>query len=206
MTALPVAPSRNDITTFADRGDALMAALPGFVTEANALEANVVAKEASATASAAAATSAASAVTAYRNAAVWAAATPYALHSTAFSPIDQRVYRRVIAGTTPTDPSADATNWSPVDIGFRVAVVTLTTQAAVANTHYVLTNVGTTTVTLPASPLSGDAIWVTGANSLENNVIARNGQTIMTLAEDFTVDRAGITLQLRFVNNDWKII
>lgn len=59
MTALPPAPSRSNPATFADRGDAMMAALPGFVSEANALEANVVAKEAAATAAAAAAVPAA---------------------------------------------------------------------------------------------------------------------------------------------------
>lgn len=37
MTALPTPPSTNDPTTFAAKADALLAALPNFVTEANAL-------------------------------------------------------------------------------------------------------------------------------------------------------------------------
>lgn len=53
ITALPAPPQRNDPATFADRGDALLGALPGFVTEANALETNVNAKESSAVAAAA---------------------------------------------------------------------------------------------------------------------------------------------------------
>jgi hypothetical protein len=36
ITALPVAPSRADPSTFADRGDALIAALPTFINEVNA--------------------------------------------------------------------------------------------------------------------------------------------------------------------------
>lgn len=45
ITALPVAPSRISPETFADRADALLGALPAFVTEANTLEANINAKE-----------------------------------------------------------------------------------------------------------------------------------------------------------------
>ena len=45
MTALPPAPSRAVPSTFSTLADAFIAALPRFVTEANALEANVNAKE-----------------------------------------------------------------------------------------------------------------------------------------------------------------
>lgn len=56
MTALPAAPSRSDPANFATRGDALMTALPTFVTEANALQAAVLANQVIATAQAAIAT------------------------------------------------------------------------------------------------------------------------------------------------------
>jgi hypothetical protein len=42
-----------------------------------------------------------------------------------------------------------------------VQVVSGTSQTAVAGAHYILTNVAATTVTLPASPASGDTVWVT---------------------------------------------
>ncbi len=60
ITALPTPPSRNDPANFAERGDAFLAALPTFVTEANALESNVNQKEASATQAAQTATTKAS--------------------------------------------------------------------------------------------------------------------------------------------------
>ena len=49
ISALPTPPSRSDAPQdFSDRADALLGALPGFVTEANALQSGVNAKEASA--------------------------------------------------------------------------------------------------------------------------------------------------------------
>jgi len=46
MTPLPAAPSRTTPADFSTKADVFVAALPGFVTEANALEVNVNAKEA----------------------------------------------------------------------------------------------------------------------------------------------------------------
>jgi hypothetical protein len=91
--------------------------------------------------------------------------------------------------------------------GVAVSIVSGTSQAGVAGSHYVLTNVAATTVTLPAAPASGATVWVTWTNSLTTNVIARNGQTIMGLAEDMTLDAAtNGTVQLRFVNNSWRLV
>ena len=88
-----------------------------------------------------------------------------------------------------------------------VSVVSGTSQAAVAGAHYILTNVAATTVTLPATPTSGDTVWVTWTNSLATNVIARNAQTIMGLAEDMTLDAStNGTVQMRFVNSSWRLV
>lgn len=64
ITALPTPPSRQDPANFAARGDALLGALPVFVSEANALAADVTSKEASAVSSASTASTAATAATA----------------------------------------------------------------------------------------------------------------------------------------------
>lgn len=87
-----------------------------------------------------------------------------------------------------------------------VAVVSGTTQTAVAGSHYILTNVAATTVTLPASPSSADTVWITVANSLATNVIARNGNTIMGLSENMTIDAAYATVALRYVNSTWRLV
>lgn len=125
MTPLPTPPSRSDSANFATRGDAFMAALPTFVTEANALETNVNAKESSAsgyataangsatTATTQAGLAAASALSAAQSigAPLWVSGTTYAAGLAVTSPITLTIFRRLISGAGVTDPSADATNW-----------------------------------------------------------------------------------------------
>lgn len=74
ITALPTPPQRSDPANFATRGDAFMAALPTFATEANALAVDVNAKQVlAATSETNAATSASNALTSANNAASSAA-------------------------------------------------------------------------------------------------------------------------------------
>ena len=87
-----------------------------------------------------------------------------------------------------------------------VSVVSGTSQTAVAGSHYVLTNVAATTVTLPASPASADTVWVTVANGLATNSFARNGKTIMGLSEDMTINHRYATVALRYVDSSWRIV
>lgn len=79
-------------------------------------------------------------------------------------------------------------------------VVTGTSQTATAGNQYVLTNAAATTVTLPASPTAGDTIYVTVANSLTTNVVARNGNKIMSLSEDLTLNAPYAAVQLRYAD------
>lgn len=80
--------------------------------------------------------------------------------------------------------------------------------AATAGQHIVCTNAGAVTVTLPASPTAGQTVWVTVGNGRTDNVIARNGQNIMGLAEDMTVDNPNATVQLRYINSTlgWRLV
>ena len=132
--------------------------------------------------------------------------------STAF--VSTAVAAAVFSATLPSQSGnggkfiyTDATTASWQSLGGPVTVVSGTTQTAVAGNHYVLTNVAATTVTLPASPASGDTVWVTWANTLATNVIARNAQTIMGDATDMTLDAStNGTVQLRFVNSSWRLM
>jgi len=93
-----------------------------------------------------------------------------------------------------------ATVASPSGLLITLNVVSGTTQAATANNQYVLTNAAATTVTLPASPSAGDTVYVTVANNLTTNVVARNGNNIMSLAQDLTLNSAFASVQLRYAD------
>lgn len=113
------------------------------------------------------------------------------------------------SGQVLTATGSTAATWqTPASSGtMTVSVVSGTSQTAVTGTHYILTNVAATTVTLPASPSSGDTVWITWANTLHTNVVARNSQTIMGVSEDMTLNALpNGTVQLRFVDSTWRIL
>lgn len=87
-----------------------------------------------------------------------------------------------------------------------VVLVTATTATAVKDTHITFSNAALTTITLPLNPASGDPVWITSANALTTNVVARNGQTIMDLAEDMTLNVVRARVQLRFTHSSWRLV
>ena len=119
ITPLPTPPLRSDgPTSFADRGDTFMAALPAFVTQANALEANVEligssaqANSESSYSSAVRAEAAADIAGGIIGTTVWVSGATYAVGDTRFSNIDFQIYRRKIEGGGSTDPKLDSVNW-----------------------------------------------------------------------------------------------
>jgi len=126
ITPLPTPPSRStDPTNFAIEADAFVAALPEFVTDANAqasyLDGVATAVDADAVAAAASATAAegfaddaeasAAGAAAAADVSAWVSGTTYVIGDCVFSPIDFQTYRRTTNGAGTTDPSADAVNW-----------------------------------------------------------------------------------------------
>lgn len=122
ITALPAAPApTDDRAAFSTKAFAHVAALDTFVTEANALEANVTALEAAAgvsaddAAAAQVAAEAAAAQSAFSASVVkWVSGTTYAQGAQTYSPLNFVTYRRKVAGGGTTDPSLDPTNWEPI--------------------------------------------------------------------------------------------
>jgi hypothetical protein len=117
----------------------------------------------------------------------------------------------VLNGVTYTWPSADGASgeflttdgagdlyWSEAAGLPPVTVASTDTISAVAGNHYVLTSPSLTTVTLPASPTISDTVYVTVANGLTTNTVARNGQNIVGAAEDLILNTAYAAVQLRF--------
>jgi hypothetical protein len=117
----------------------------------------------------------------------------------------------VLNGVTYTWPSADGSSgnflttdgagelyWSEAAGLPPVTVSDTTTISAVAGNHYVLTAASLTTVTLPASPTISDTVYVTVANGLTTNTVARNGNNIVGAAEDLILNNAYAAVQLRY--------
>jgi len=69
------------------------------------------------------------------------------------------------------------------------------------------TTAGTFTITLPATPSTGNYIRVADGNNWEttNLTIARNGSTIEGSASDLTLDVAGITVDIIYDGTTWEV-
>lgn len=108
ITALPTPPSTSDPSTFAVKADAFIAALPQFVTEANAQAVAVNDDAANALAAKEAALAAV-------NATIWSSGTTYAIGDVRWSPTSFKSYRRKTNGGGTTDPVSDPTNWEQLN-------------------------------------------------------------------------------------------
>lgn len=225
ITQLPTpAPTRTDPNNFPARGDALVAALPAFVTQTNAvateMETNRALTQTGATTATAQATAAAVSATAAQQSAVvaasaagsaiWVSATTYAVGAVVYSPLTLLTYRRRTAGAGTTDPSLDPTNWDLVAAAAPpVIVVTAASVSAAANGHYVLVGAVQQTVTLPSTPAVGEIVVVTVANDRSDARVGRNGNSIMGLTEDLDIDSRFATVTLRWVGagaGGWRLV
>jgi len=128
ISSLPTPPSRQEPSTFSDRGDAFLGALPTFQTQVNASGVYIDSKAAEVDTDATTsttqagiattqATNAANSATAAANSAgsaggvQWVSGTAYAVGTVVFSPIDFQNYRAIQTTSGTTDPSVDTTNW-----------------------------------------------------------------------------------------------
>ena len=98
-----------------------------------------------------------------------------------------------------------ATTWA--NVGFTTSVITGDTNA-VKDYLYILTGGSTIVLTLPASPSTNDKVAVVNLTSVLTCSVARNGNNIMGLAQDLTLDKAnaGFTMVYSGATNGWVII
>lgn len=97
-------------------------------------------------------------------------------------------------------PKGDPGAWT-------TSVITGDTNA-VKDYIYVLTGSSLITLTLPASPSVNDKVGVVNLTTVLTCVVARNGNNIMGLAQDLTLDKAnaGFTMVYSGATNGWVII
>lgn len=88
---------------------------------------------------------------------------------------------------------------------YDVQVISTSTTAVKA-TVYVLT--ASLTLTLPIAPELGDSIKISNLSAVDTCIIARNGNNIMGLAEDLTLDSTSASFELIYANTTkgWVII
>jgi hypothetical protein len=210
MTALPTPPSRSDPANFATRADALMTALTTFVTDGNALEANVIAKEASATAQAAAAAASAASALTVAGATQWASGT-YATGLCTWSPLNGQTYRRLApGGASTTDPSADPTGWARLSRSGPWARKTGAYTAAPNDKIKASTTAAAWSLTFPSAPADGDELELIdidgtfGSNNL--TLVCAGGSKIMGYTTTYVLDTPSAHLVFVFdaTNNDWR--
>lgn len=216
ITPLPAPPTRADPANFADRADEFLSQLPLFVTETNDVALDLTNKTIAAEGyrdaaqlSQTLADQSALAAAASATAPLWISGTTYALGATVYSPTSALIYRKITASSVSTvNPASDTTNWSQISTGWPVVLEsTATAVTAVAFRHVIMTNAALCTVTLPVNPRINDVVFVTFTNGRIDNVIARNGQNIMALAENMDVNISG-TVQLFYVSATigWRIV
>jgi hypothetical protein len=95
----------------------------------------------------------------------------------------------------------------PLGTVFVVGVSTVLATPTTNRPRVVVIAAGLT-LDLPVSPSAGSEVSVTIAGNFTNTIIARNGQNIMSLAEDLTIDRADVTVTLLYVDatRGWRIV
>lgn len=90
--------------------------------------------------------------------------------------------------------------------GFDSVEIVSANRTANLSTLHVITS--SITLTLPATPQSGDLLGISNRSGTTTAVIGRNGTNIMGLAEDLTLDvlDAGFTLFYTDATRGWVII
>jgi hypothetical protein len=69
------------------------------------------------------------------------------------------------------------------------------------------TTSGSFTITLPATPTTGNSIIISDGNnwSVNNLIVARNGSTIEELNENLTIDIAQIAIEFVYDGTTWEV-
>lgn len=95
----------------------------------------------------------------------------------------------------------------PGSVGLWKTDVNGTTHSAKGGEHCFLFNASATTVTLPAAA-SQARVQITVANGREDNVVDRNAQLIMGLAENLTLDGEYDSVTLEYIGGSigWRIV
>lgn len=110
-------------------------------------------------------------------------------------------------GTTVTRTDADTITITSAAVVSNYSRKTANYTAVNGDLLIADTTAGTFTITLPATPSTGNYIRVADGNNWEttNLTIGRNGSTIEGSAADLTLDVAGITVDIIYDGTTWEV-
>lgn len=194
------APDPGDKPTFAARMSSQLAWLRGAMyTAINSVASASYDNAVEAAASAQTAIDAAAGVAAP----AWTAAT-YAVGDARYSPINQLLYRCILAGASATDPANDATRWQLMLLEATEVIVSGTAHTAAHNTLIKLRSASATTVTMPALA-TNFRCYIKVENARADNKINWGG----ALHEDSSQTETVIDNPYQFVkvsgSNVWRV-
>jgi len=111
-----------------------------------------------------------------------------------------------IADITASEPGVTS-DWEEAK-GKTLWVAISTSQTLVVNTLYAVDfTTGPLTLTLPATPAQNDFAEIyKSAGEIIDSIIGRNGETIMGLAENLTIDYEATSLYMVYNGADWRIV
>jgi hypothetical protein len=111
------------------------------------------------------------------------------------------------SGQVLTSNGSSAPTWATATGGISYTRVTANTT--LTNNQGVIadTTGGTFTVTLPATPSSGNQVWIADGGSwgTTNLTVGRNGSTIEGTAADLTLDISGVEIQMIYDGTTWQV-
>ncbi|MGL4274885.1 MAG: hypothetical protein ACRCTO_21550 [Pseudomonas paracarnis] len=125
--------------------------------------------------------------------------------STAF--VAALAFSAALPGQTGNAGRVVRTNGVTASWGSDAGVVSIVSTNTAAQNGYFYVLTATLVLTLPASPTAGDRVTVVNRSGTATPSIGRNGQNIMGLAEDMTLDNinAAITLVYADATRGWVL-
>jgi len=102
--------------------------------------------------------------------------------------------------------ASDARNLLGGASDYTSVYVTVDTTA-INDRLYVFTSATTVTLTLPASPSNGDSLYIANRSAISTNIVARNGELIMGLAQDMTLNASQASFKFTYAagSQGWVI-
>ena len=110
-----------------------------------------------------------------------------------------------VDGTTITATSGVISSVATGGLSFTAVT---TNTALSAGTQYRITSATQVTITLPASPTSGQTIRIQDGGTITGgvtHVLARNGNTLQGLAQDMTLDVINCDFMVWWNGSDWRV-